>query len=160
MKTPIFLVAAFSCLYLLVSAGEASPPNKTLKGLRSVAIVVTSDGCSRTDLNKHSIKTEVELRLRETGLRVEDSSLATLYVEVLCYQAKLPLENFVAFHAFAYLFQVVAWGAPPEPVRVVTWLPHAFIGLGTTNTGLETSIKDAIQGRVSEFLNAYLAANQ
>jgi hypothetical protein len=156
MKTSIFPVAAFFCLYLLVSAGEASPPSKTLKGLRSVAVLVTSDGCEQTDLNNDTIKTEVELRLRQTGLRLENSSLANLYVEVSCYQAP---GIGVAFHAEAYLFQVVAWGNPPESVRVGTWFSRAMIGLAQ-NRELETRIKYSTQVQVSEFLNAYLAANQ
>jgi len=142
-----------------VGGAEAQLSVKTLKGLGSVAVSVGSSSCLPVGLNEYTTKTEVELRLRQVGIRVEDSSRAALNVLALCYQVKDPRVDIVAYSVRAYVKQFTLWGKPSEFVDVITWQSLEVIGAGS-NEGLEKYIRDKIQDRVSEFLNAYLAANQ
>jgi hypothetical protein len=107
----------------------------------------------RDGLNASTLQTDVELKLRQAGIRVEETT-AYLYVRV----TTLKREAMYAYSMTANLSQhVVLVRDPAISANAVTW--NALGGIGMVGSARLSVIRDYVRDVVDEFVNAYLAAN-
>jgi len=144
-------------------------PWAPLRGLGGASVIVEdmSEDAERDGLTRDVIQTDVELRLRKSGipvLRGEEAekmpNWPSLHVNV--FTLKNEKLGFYAYHLSAQLREWVflARGRGPGENRVnraTTWYAQAFIGT-VAATDLR-GIRENIADMVDNFINAYLAAN-
>jgi len=135
----------------------------TLKGLRAMNVVVESlkPEAERDGLLRDTIRTDVELKLRQAGIAVlsksEPPAYAYLYVNVgtmkpsaasglyaYCVHVELVQRVYLARDASVFTF-------------ARTWQSTGIFGtVGTFNL---SSVRGTVRDSVDEFLNDYLAVN-
>ena len=164
MKTVLLLVATMF-LKTVPLAGQVDSPNsrKTLTGLTQFFVLVENlaedaehDGLSRTQ-----IQTDVELRLRQAGIPVVDSSRAWdagypyLYVSVQTHKSQRGASY--AWVLEVHLTQSVALVRNPSIISLApTWGTGQFGSVGVDKL---PSLRDNIRDLVDRFINAFLAEN-
>jgi len=121
---------------------------QSLTGITSLHVVI-EDPSSKLGLTKEAIQTDVELKLRLAGMRLEPTTSEFLYVDLNI------ANNGRAANIAVALVQVVALARNPSIfLPAITW----------STTTLATNpdapfIRDAIKDLVDMFLNAWLAVN-
>jgi hypothetical protein len=150
-----------------------SPParvdlnSESLIGIKSLSVLVEklSPDAESRGLSRNTLKTDVELRLRRTGVRIssaQDHRLTAddpelyLNVNVLCsHQASLPL---CADNVSLQLRQrVTPLRDQTNETDASTWDASTVGILGETN--LVSGVREAVADLIDHFLNDYLAAN-
>jgi hypothetical protein len=140
---------------LLGSAGAAVAATVTsLRGLESFDVVVEEI----PDLSglEEQIKTDVELKLRLAGIKVDDGQIEPyLYVNVNAIE----IERDFVFSISLGLVQEVTtdrfWSG-----LATTW-DRGTVGFnfGSTRAEVKTSLRESVKDLVDQFLNDYLTAN-
>ena len=168
-----WLLALGVFVLVFPSAPEAQA---LLEGLDSVGVSIDhlGDDATSAGLSEASLKTAVELRLRQSGIRVEEDSTATLSVSVPVLEAET---GGYAYGAQVALMEDVYLPRRMESVQNPDGTPRSLAlyfrqqhvypamvwqrsGLGTASPSTaRTYIRDDILEKVDEFANAYLAAN-
>lgn len=149
--------------------GDSSSSRQTMKGLPGVAVVAVD--CNSGGLPRYVVKTDVELQLRQAGIKVLDTeqASATLQVRLICYRLPQPALG----HSYTLdlrLLQYILWPpAPTHAVRVVTWSSLTYTGTSaicmgecdrwTGDANLEFLRRSTIRDMVNEFINAWLSVN-
>jgi len=160
------IVAMLPCY----STAAEDLPERTLKGIRSVEVLVDSlkESSPTRIVLPGTIQTDVELRLRQFGLRVvssdkmsADSGFPNLRVRLNVLDQTMGLEGTLVGYFFVVKVEVFQWVTlvrPPRSLaRALTWTSRGVYGY--VGTEKADSIQDAVRGEVDQFLNAYLAAN-
>ena len=135
----------------------------TLRGISAITVSVTYWG--RTDsepqgISKEQVRNNVELRLREAGIRVvgpEESVRlkhvsAELDVSINC----IDHQSVYACYVETQLAQAVHVERNNQFTVTPTWSVRRFALLGTERI---RGIHDYVRDMVDQFLNAYLAVN-
>ena len=159
-------VAALSFLLMFVLAGTVQA-NKSLAGMIGVFVIIEDlgDGGKSLGLTKASIKTDVELRLRQSSIEVLNTEEGLdrpgspyLYVNVLAVKQG-NRESFV-YSIYAILRQSVILERSPDTQGLVatTWKSTGGIGIVPSDS-LNSELRQGVQDQVDDFINAYLAAN-
>lgn len=137
---------------------------KTLVGLKGVYVLVEQigDQAQRDGLSRDQVQTDVELRLRQAGVRVlsQEDALTTLggaYLYIVVHAFKNP-GGLYAFNVTVELKQRVTLARDSTITAVAaTWSPEPILGtVGPEHLG---TVRDAIRDLADQFVNAYLAAN-
>jgi hypothetical protein len=150
-----FLLVGLLLTCLVVPASVLADERDTLRGIRAIKVVVENlkPDVERDGLNASTLQTDVELKLRQAGIRVEETT-AYLYVRV----TTLKREAMYAYSMTANLSQhVVLVRDPAISANAVTW--NALGGIGMVGSARLSVIRDYVRDVVDEFVNAYLAAN-
>ncbi len=151
----------------VVSAGNTESERATLRGLEGVDVVVEDirNDAERDGLTKDAVQTDVELRLRQAGIRVltREERLNTpgqpwLYVKVftvtrsggLCAYNSIDVEFWqsVRLDRDSSLF----WGADQKK-----WSTPRIVG--TAEGGNLRDVRETLRDKVDQFINAYLSVN-
>jgi hypothetical protein len=136
----------------------------SLTGLADVFVQVVVDarslGQSR-QVDSGTIRTDVELRLRRTGIRIPTRDEGQLvagrpWLRVYVHEL-LITSSAIAYSVDVGLWQDVNLGRNGTPAVAETW--RAAQTLGFFIPGREQTLRDAVGDGVDQFLNAYLAAN-
>lgn len=152
MKTLRLLPA----LLFLAAATPATASDEVLVGLRSVRVHVNVSRELAEALPAPTLQTDVELRLRQSGLRVEPDAPVMLRVNLFARKISGQVPG------YEYVLEVET----VEEVRVLrnlvqseatTW--NSNMVLGSFGKPTEAYLREQVRDRVDEFLNAYLAAN-
>jgi len=145
----------------LLSQNDDEGSRATLAGLAGVQVVVESLplAATRYGLDRATLRTDIELRLRMAGLRVVESDSASssfLYVAVNLQDSDVGIAAYslsVAFYQFVRLYRLPQSALP---VMAITWSVH---GVGTARIQSVPGIRDYARDYVDRFINAYLAVN-
>jgi hypothetical protein len=156
-------------MVLLVAASAATAADTeftrpSLKGLNAVEVLVESlsTEAERDGLNKTSIQTDVQLKLRQAGIRVltraerfETPGWPFLYIDVA-----VKLRTDVPVYAYSInveLEQSVRLDrAPSIQLSATTW---SVGSVGAVGRNKLRTVRDDIKDHVDEFINAYLSVN-
>ncbi len=162
MKTTI-LVATIAAVLLFAVVGQLAKANQhdTLKGISGVYVLVESFGEDekRAGFNKQNFQTDVELKLRLAGIKVQTNkeSLATpgspyLYLNVSSLHEQRG-EN-AAFNIFLKLTEQV-WLVrnPATRIYATTW-SGGRVGYGDLQY-----VRDGVKDVVDQFITAWLSVN-
>ena len=164
MRTTVLVLGLLGCGINLL-AGDSEQERQTLKGIKSVDVFVLdlspdemSDG-----LSVSQIKTDVELRLRLAGIKVDPTSSIRLYVAPnLVKVAATRIGNATLEAYYGYNIDVEC----DQPVIVVatgrlasgkTWSTSTVATVG--RRAMSKEVRESIGGQVDRFINSYLSVN-
>jgi hypothetical protein len=156
---------------LLVAATAATAQDRdygreTLRGLNGLRVLIgdLKPDAERDGLQKTTIQTDVELKLRLAGIKVltQTETMAApgrpcLHIRVATLSPE-PGPGLYAYFIEASLLQQVRLERNPSTTfGAVTWFTTSRIGtVGSSNLA---TIRDAIKEEVDVFINAYLSVN-
>jgi len=149
------------------SAAQESVNREALVNLTGVYVLIEGlpDDVAKAGLSVTQLQTDVELRLRQSGVRVlttreERASVPgnpTLYVNVNAMEIA---PKFYAFNAALELEQDVTLVRAPSVVLYSARTWSASSTLGTVSRGeLADHVRQKVRDKTDEFINAYLATN-
>jgi hypothetical protein len=165
-KICIAVVALAVCISVLWATNKYDPRD-ALKGLQGVRVLVEklTPEVEKYGLTSQQLQTDVELRLRQNGIRVLSEGqeqfsapgMPYLYVNVSIMMRKdIPLAVFVIL---VELKQNVFLARDTTKLCIAsTWDSKSMVG----SVGLdkiETTIRKDVKDNVDEFINDYLAVN-
>jgi hypothetical protein len=169
MKTLLAALSLLSAGVVARSVGQADNKNsrETLAGLTGVwvSVELKTDEAQRNGLTEAQLRTDVELKLREAGIKVvafeeigRIPGLPYVYVGV----GALPLTSTLGLYAFSVnmdLIQAIRLARNPSTLALGrTWNGRGvFRTVGASN--LEEEVRKAVRDLTDQFINAYLAAN-
>jgi len=157
----ITVLAAIVCVFLMLTESRAlgQQPSvpldvKSLKGMGEVQVVVDlSDTGKVSELDKYTIRTDVELRLRAAGMRVLSEQEETkapgspyLYLNVNLVGTAAAIE--------IQLMQMARLVRNGEIAVGATWSQRSLSTNATTPI-----VRGLIKDQVDAFLNAWLSVN-
>ncbi len=143
-------------------AQDAEITRATLVGLNGVAVNVGVDpDAERVGLRQSTFRTDVEVKLRQAGIRVltntevsDTPGAPVLQLNVHTLESK---SGFYPFHIELKLWQVARLVRDPSIVSAaITW---NVSGGGIAGSERLSFIRDVVRDKVDQFINAYLAAN-
>jgi hypothetical protein len=159
----------FSCCGLLASDADAqlddSTNQESLRGLKGVRVIVrmsASPDAERDGITKDKLQTDVELKLRQTGIRVvsfeewkktKEDGIGWLDLSV----SALKHETFYACNVQLKLMQPVMLSRDPSKKTFATTWSTGSVGVFGMMR-LE-GIRKEVADKVDEFANNYLAVN-
>jgi hypothetical protein len=136
-------------------ATDESLERQTLKGVTVVAVQVEalrpeveSDG-----LTQAQIKSDVEQRLRESGIQVNDGASATLLVNVNAVLVGQASPLYAVSAQVAFQQDVVVRGLD---ATASTWSIGGIAAVGKANLPM---VRDFVRGKVDKFIDAYRSVN-
>jgi hypothetical protein len=164
MKRLLFVILLSAILPLEAGYGyDDQTARDTLRGISAITVFVTYGG--RTDsepsgLSKDQVKNNVELRLREAGIRVVDPKEAVrlkhVSAELLVSINCMDYQSIYACYLETQLVQAVHVEKNDQFTATPTWSVKRFVLLGTERI---RAIHDYTKDMVDQFLNAYVAVN-
>jgi hypothetical protein len=157
-------------IFLLVVASAATAQNdelsrQSLKGLNGLGVLVEPlrADVEQGGLNRTSIQTDVELKLRQAGITVmtREESQATrggAYVYINVNTQSIPNRSLYAYSIHVNLCQNVRLDRDPSIwiVGATTW---SVMAVGVVGRNMLRDIRDSIKDYVDQFINAYLSVN-
>jgi hypothetical protein len=152
------LVAVLVALFFPLRAAAAT---YGLKGVSVVGVLVerVSAEAQRAGLTEDQLLQDVQLKLRQNGLKVVDNDQAggmKLYLNVSCYFLE-QRRQFVYSILLGFNQPVVPERQPGTVVLALTWFNGAM-GI-IPEAELRTGIREKTADLVDSFVNAYLAEN-
>ena len=147
-----------------VVAADTELERRTLAGLTGVEVVVEpmDPAAEKDGLTTSTLRTDVELKLRQAGIRVltSDERLAApgmpyLYLRVGTIKDE---EGLYAYDIDLELKQEVRLTRNPAlSLMATTWRVAGWVGtIGSRNL---SKVRERVRDTVDQFINAYLAAN-
>lgn len=160
MKTVLLLLATmFLETVPLLGQTDDALYRKTLVGLTRISVLLENvdEDAQQRGLSAHQIQTDVELRLRQAGIPVADTSeQGNPYLYVNVQTLRLERGAYV-WHLEVQLLQRVALDRNPSNTLLApTW---GSSKLGIIGADKLSQLRDDIRDMVDEFINAFLAAN-
>ena len=159
----IVILAFVAALASPALAADDDLMGKTLAGLRGVraeVVKMEDPDAEREGLTQSILRTDVELRLRQSGIRVltdadDVRTQGTLQLQVRTVKGE---HGFYAYTIDFGLWQFVRLIRDPSIASVaVTWRAGKGGFKGTPR--FPEKIRNDVRDMVDEFINAYLAAN-
>lgn len=174
-RTKLLVMARVTLLVLITALvspalADSEFERATLKGLTGVNVLVEKlhADVEREGLAQSTLRTDVELKLRQAGIRVltEKEMLATptrgapyLYLTVGATKGTGTLAGVYSLYIRLELRQSVILERNPSitSVGVTTWDSTAHLGIVPVHS--LSAVRGIVRDAVDEFINAYLAAN-
>jgi hypothetical protein len=158
----MFIKTCSLAAVLLLGAGtawasDAKEARETLKGIKAIQVLVEDlrSEAERDGITKSQMQTDVELRLRQSGIQVVTDNLAYLYVNVDAL--KLASVPGYAYSVEVEFKQPVTTLLTGQSAVGSTW---SVGSIGTTPlTGASQNVREAVRDLVDRFINAYLSVN-
>jgi len=155
-----------------VEAEASGYSRATLKGLSGVSVYIGISSCEEICLYQFSVRTDVELQLRQAGIKVISYSPATLNVIASCLPIAAPGVG-VFYIIGVQLYQNIVWPTSEPRVVVQTWastdqLAHSTLCIAYDNRRCAAQFdrrseqqraRQFIRDLVNEFINAWLSVN-
>jgi hypothetical protein len=157
------LVAALSMGY--VGAGAQVPSRlKRLQNLPPVHVVISEPppGNDAADYQTYSIRTAIELKLRQNRIRVLTEEDTKTFPDAL-FEVFIVVDwnsnRTQRLYAFRITLKQYLWLRPGVPVQAELWTYGMFLGSVGTALSFRDDLQARISGGVDAFLNDYLTAN-
>ncbi len=163
--TPVMVISAFILALVSPAAAQDTKSERaTLAGLTGVYVLVEAmtPDAERDGLARSTLQTDVELKLRQAGIRVLSENEFTevprspmLYLRVSTFRrSELSVS---AFHIKLEVAQVVRLVRDPTiTLPAATWEINR---LGLVGSDKLSKVRENVRDAVDQFINAYLAAN-
>ncbi len=152
------LVLGIAVLLFSVPAWADTPGQRaTLKGIKAVAVAVedTNATAERDGLTRNRLQSDVEQRLRQAGITVDNDAPGILAV----YVNTLKIES--GFYVYAIRVQFRQRVRMERNLTIAalasTWEAPSVVG--TVGTRVLRDVRGSVRVRVDEFINAYLEQN-
>ena len=157
-----------ACLATLITANVVAAQEmerESLKGLKGVQVLVEllRPDVEGRGVSKDSIKTDVELRLRQSGIKVyansrEDRSLAKayLYINLNSMAGTANTTGLFAACIEVHLNQWMRSQVNGQELKGSTWSLGMVVTIGVNNL---RELRDDVMDLVDVFIYDYLAAN-
>ncbi len=152
------LVLGIAVLLFSVPAWADTPGQRaTLKGIKAVAVAVedTHADAERDGLTRNRLQSDVEQRLRQAGITVDNDAPGILAV----YVNTLKIES--GFYVYAIRVQFRQRVRMERNLTIAalasTWEAPSVVG--TVGTRVLRDVRGSVRVRVDEFINAYLEQN-
>jgi hypothetical protein len=158
------LAGSFAAVLLILAvvgetrADDSEYTRRSLRGIARLTVIVEGLGDleGKGSLSQSMLQTDVELRLRQSGLTIDKDSRVLLYINLNAHRSS-------TFPIWAISASV----AVHQPVRLdrdqTIWLPGAATWstaeVATVGEARLTSVGDWVRDMVDRFLNAYFAEN-
>ncbi len=166
MKTALAALALLSAAIVtpLLGQGDDEDTRKTLAGLHRVRVVVQlSDSAEmqKDGLSQSQLQTDVEVKLRQTGIIVlsQQEAQSRPWLNVIVSTLNVSSANAMGMYAVSVSAELHQWVTltrnPSVRVWVSTWSATGQFG----TTAHLSSVRDVIRDMTDQFINAYLAAN-
>lgn len=163
MRRLLFMIFLSAILPLGNSFGyDDQTARDTLRGISAITVSVNYWGTKSEPpgLSKEQVKNNVELRLRDAGIRVVDSDEAVrlkhVSAELLVSIDCIDYQSIYACHLDTQAVQGVRVEKNDQFTVTPTWSVKRFILLGTQRM---RAIHDETRDMVDQFLNAYFTVN-
>jgi hypothetical protein len=160
-------LAGFLLSYLLsgpACADErvAAHMRQTLVGVRAVAVLVigVDSDIQRAGLSKSTLKSDVEVKLRQAGLLVVEpsSSDGIVWVELVALDRDEEEPRY-AYAMNLQFWQRVSLERNGSRSGAITWQTSLMVGIAGSGRFTDLA-RQTIRDNVDTFLTAYLAANK
>ena len=166
MKTALAGLALLSVTAVspLLGQGDDESTRKTLAGLHRVRVVVQlSDSAEvqKDGLSQSQLQTDVEVKLRQTGIIVlsQQEAQSGPWLNVIVSTLNVSSTNTMGMYAVSVSAELHQWVTlarnPSVRVWVSTWSTTGQFG----TTAHLSSVRDIIRDMTDQFINAYLAVN-
>ena len=153
-SVPVVLLLALATAHPALAADE-SVERQTLKGIKTVAVHVEAlrPEVEGDGLTQAQIKADVEQRLREAGIQVNDAATATLIVNVNAVLVGQGAPVYAVSAQVDFEQDVVVRGldAPAS-----TWSIGGMAAVGRANLPM---VRDLVRSKVDKFIDAYFSVN-
>lgn len=141
---------------------RAAAPDSGLKGLSELGVVVGDLGADakRTGLTEVQLRQDVELKLKQSGLRVVDPNQSLgIYLELHANCVYLEQTRSFVYSVSLFFRQPVILKRQPETFvnKAATW-GGAMAGI-TPEAKLEANVRETTAELVDDFLKAYQEEN-
>jgi hypothetical protein len=164
IKKPSVMALAFMLVHVSPALSDWPHERASLAGLTGVTVVVEGmrPDAEREGLRQSTLQTDVELKLRQAGIRVltEAERILTPGIPRLYLNVNTMLRDEIGAFAFSInlrLMQKVRLDRNPIIVSEgTTWSTGS---VGTVGVRELATVRESIRDQVDEFINAYLAAN-
>jgi len=177
-KMTITLLAVSIAILTITSSSSAlfdrnqEDARSTLKGLRGIAVVVSFEAdemIRKIGLTEELIQADVELQMRSAGINLiskrEDiknvPGFPQLVIQVVGYSilTKGDKEKGIAFFIQTELNQRMVLVRNPDINAMAGTWATSVVGLGYTDQGIATDIRNGVKDCVDAFIKAYLSVN-
>ncbi len=155
-RTLLALLFAFAAARSAFGDGTKSE-RRSLAGRPAVAVVVEAlaPELASSGVNVDQVKTDVELRLRRSGIRVTDE-VGAPYLYVVITAVVPSEERLWAFSVNLYFYQLVAIARTKESTFASTWGTGGAFLLGRASLG---TLRERVADYADRFVNDYLSVN-
>jgi hypothetical protein len=152
-------------LLVLLSAplmrGDDDPSSRlSLRGVKTFDVVV-EDLPNVPGLTRDDLQTDVELRCRQAGIKLEDSPAAYLHViltfQELHYADGRSANSYAVAITVEFNQQVLLQRDPTIHVMAPTWSKRSVATMATRD--LRSWCRESVRDKVDKFLNAFLEQN-
>jgi len=163
MQSKSILCVAFLGLIVSLALGsdKSNSERDSLKGIKEMDVVVEhfSDDQKKLGFNTDSFKTQVELRLRHSTIKITENADPFLYININVHliegQRVLPIEGQRVLLNIEVRFEQPARIIANDKIMLVTTWNKGMVGIGNLQW-----TKEIVDELVDKFINDYLAANQ
>ena len=134
-------------------------PTQSLSGIRTVHVVVDISG-TNFGVTEDQMRTDIELKLRLAGMRVDQESKAVVSIGATVLETKGTAGRSlggVAYIDISLIQSVMLYRDPTIVAGALTWT-HGTLIAGPDET-MREQIRNAVKDEVDIFLNAWLSAN-
>lgn len=153
MRLRVLILVGLMCYWPTIGLSFTADKRDTLRGLKEVSVLVEylPDDVEREGLNREQLQRDIEVRLRQAGLRVLTiaevaHSPGAPYLYVAVYPITGPSTNLNAYAVALTLKQLVQLSRNPSTeLFATTWDgPMQLSPLGELKVDLRTKIFDAV----------------
>lgn len=155
--------ASFLALVLVAAAGwrvsglDSESTRASLKGLKAIHVTVEnlSADAERDGLTQSQLQTDVELRLRQSGILVNNDASGYLYVNVNAL--KMTTTRGYAYSISVDMQQPVTILRTNVPMVASTWSTGSIGTVGLTR--FSEVVRGDVRDAIDSFINAFLSVN-
>jgi hypothetical protein len=155
---------ALTFLVLFLTANIALAQHSSLKNLNYLSTVLVESfpkALKNTSLSKRQIKNDIELKLRQNGIKIsKDSTASILYLNINAGTIKYKDGTIdVYYYGINLTLEQATLLSRDLLIKNLSTTWHTG-GIGFANpSNVRQDIRDFIDGMLNRFLNDYLAAN-
>jgi hypothetical protein len=157
------LYTAFIALFVfcapITRASDDEFSRRSLRGFRTIQVVIDAPPpeAEQAGLTKSAIQTDVELKLRQAGIRVLDQTTDVPWLHVAVFVIPSSDSNW-PYAIEVELCQGVTLTRDPSIslIGTPTWSVGGYGSVGRQNV---RSLREDVKDAVDKFINAYLAVN-
>jgi hypothetical protein len=153
-------------LALISSASDDKTDRATLKGIKSMCVVVEVADQAHSKLSKDELQTEVEGKLKQAGIAVDKSGTSCLYLNVRVLQAigrqairrkEKPIPLYAVDVRLEFLQTVALTRDPAAKTYAPTWSAANMATVASDDLGKTTN--EITTSLVDQFITAYKSVN-
>ena len=155
--TPSALLLSLAVMFPISTHAQSNPSIESLRGIKSIYVLVEdlASGADRVNLTKNTIQTDVELKLRLAGLRVESAEEAVQKGDPYIYVNVNLTDDAGAADASVQIAQDATLDRTRQSVvGAITWQRMVVIEKPSAD-GIRERVKDL----TDSFLNDWLSVN-